>query len=191
MKKEKIKSLAVILCATAILASIASGTNAFFTADERAHNVITTGNVDIELVEMMENNEGELVEFENQNGVMPGMDVSKIVTVKNTGEQPAYVRIVVDKTISLADGSTENVDTSLVTYDINTEKWTDRDGYYYYNEPLAAGLETEPLFTAVSFSEEMDNLYQSSQIEINIQAQATQVANNGATVFEAAGWPAE
>ena len=31
---------------------LAYGTSAYFTAEEKAHNVITTGNVDIDLIEM-------------------------------------------------------------------------------------------------------------------------------------------
>jgi hypothetical protein len=52
-------------------------------------------------------------------------------------------------------------------------------------------MTTEPLFTTVSFSIEMGNIYQNSRSTVEINAQATQVANNGTTVFEAAGWPAQ
>ena len=193
MKKERIKSLAVVLCMTAVIATVASGTSAFFTEEERAHNVITTGNVDIDLIEMADldgDGKGD-VQFEDVKGVTPGEEVSKIVTVENTGSQPAYVRILVDKTITLKDNPTEKEDESLVECDINTTDWKEQDGFYYYNTPLEAGAETAPLFTTVTFSEKMGNLYQSSEISIDIQAQATQVANNGATVFDALGWPAE
>jgi hypothetical protein len=35
----------------------------------------------------------------------------------------------------------------------------------------------------------MSNLYQQSKAILTIQAQGVQVANNGETVLEAAGWP--
>ena len=35
----------------------------------------------------------------------------------------------------------------------------------------------------------MGNDYQESVFEVTVHAQATQVANNGSTVLEAAGWP--
>jgi len=35
----------------------------------------------------------------------------------------------------------------------------------------------------------MDNLYQGCKAEIDVFAQAVQVANNGASALEAAGWP--
>jgi len=171
---------------------LAYGTSAYFTAEEKAHNVITTGNVDIDLIEKADpDGDGVLEDFKDVTGVTPGTDVSKIVTVKNTGGQPAWVRIKLIKTITLENGETEDIDESLVSYDINTTNWTEKDGYYYYNVELAPNAETEPLFTAVTFSEEMGNLYQNSQTVIDVQAQATQVANNGASVFDAAGWPVE
>lgn len=168
------------------------GTNAFFTAEEQVHNVITTGNIDIELVEMaIPEDGGDPVPFENVTGVVPGEEVSKIVTVKNTGEQPAYVRIKLNKAISLADDIKGEADLSLISCDLNTKDWTEKDGYYYYNTVLDAGKETEPLFTTVTFAKEMGNMYQGSQTELTVQAQATQVANNGNSVLEAKGWPAE
>ena len=188
--KRRIWMCAVVAIGFSILAS---GTGAFFTAEEKAHNVITTGNVDIELIEKTNSDsdgDGELDDFENVSGVAPGTEVSKIVTVKNTGSQPAWVRIKVTKAITLENGSAEDADTSLVSYDINTTYWTENDGFYYYNEVLVPGTTTkEPLFTTVTFSSEMRNLYQNSTITIDIQVQATQVANNGTTVLDAAGWP--
>ena len=75
--------------------------------------------------------------------------------------------------------------------DINTEKWTEKDGWYYYNEKLAPGEATEPLFTEVSFAAEMDNVYQESKLKLDIMANGTQTAHNGETVLQAAGWPEE
>lgn len=186
MKKKIMLGAAFVFC----LSIMAYGTNAFFTSEEQVHNVITTGDIDIDLIEMMEPEDGgDLVPFEDQTGVMPGTEVSKIVTVKNTGGQPAYIRVKVDKAIILADESSDNVDLSLVTYNLNTEHWTEKDGFYYYNEVLAVDAETEPLFTAVTFASEMGNMYQGSNAEIDVQAQATQVANNGTSALEALGWP--
>ena len=54
---------------------------------------------------------------------------------------------------------------------------------------MSPGERTEPLFTKVTFSTEMGNLYQGSRAEIAVLAQATQVANNGETALEADGWP--
>ena len=184
--KKKIFTIAVI----AIVASLAAyGTLAYFTYEDSAENVITTGNVKIALEELSLTDDGELIPFDGAYDVMPGEDVSKIVQVKNTGSQDAWIRISVDKAITLADGITEEADISLITYGVNTDSWTEKDGFYYYSSALKAGETTEPLFKEVHFSAEMGNMYQSSTAVIIVTAQATQVKNNGATVLEAAGWP--
>lgn len=189
--KRRIWMCAVVAIGFSILAS---GTGAYFTAEEKVHNVITTGNVDIDLIEKTDfdsDGDGELDDFENVSSVTPGTEVSKIVTVKNTGGQPAWVRIKVEKSITLADGVIGEIDESLISYDINTEYWIEQGDYYYYTEALAPGATTEPLFSKVSFAPEMGNLYQNCTVAIDVQAQATQVANNGTTVLEADGWPAD
>jgi len=184
------KKLCVIALLVICLAIAAYGTTAFFTREEIVHNVITTGNVDIELQEWADTGSG-LVPFEDVDGVLPGTEVSKIVQVKNTGDQAAWIRVHVDKSIHLADGVQGEVDLSLLSFDLNTENWAEVDGYYYYTAILRPDQTTPPLFTHVTFSEAMDNLYQNSTAAIEVTAQATQVANNGASPLTAAGWPAE
>ena len=186
----------ILLIATAIiLVSIISiGTLAYFTDEEKASNVITTGNIDIELEEWMEdaNNDDEPIPFP-ENGVsdvMPGSQISKIVQVRNIGGNPAYVRIQVVKTIELGDAPGQVPDLDLITFDLNTEKWElGTDGYYYYKNVLQPGDVTEPLFTVVTFDSDMGNMYQESSATVDITAHAVQSDNNGATVFDAQGWP--
>lgn len=185
--KKKIASL-VVFIAVAVMSI--SGTMAYFTADEIATNVITSGDIDIILYEMEEVDD-VLKPFEDKDGVMPGENISKIVYVKNDGSNPAYIRIKVDKQVTLADGTNSAAGLQLVTCDFNTKDWTYKDGYYYYNEALAPDAETTPLFTTVTFSKAMGNEFQNCKATINVWAQAVQVKNNGATVFDAAAesWP--
>lgn len=186
MKKKLFICAFIAVC----LSMIAYSTTAFFTYEDTAKNVIIMGNIKIELQELaVPEGGGEPVPFVDPIDVLPGTDVSKIVQVKNIGEQPAWVRISAAKAILLADGVTGDVDLSLVTYDLNTQYWIEQDGYFYYNAVLEAGETTEPLFTKVTFAANMGNMYQQSEAMIQINVQATQVANNGATVLEAAGWP--
>lgn len=186
--KRKIVVIALIV---ALVAVLAVGTAAYFTAEDTATNVITSGSVSIKLHEMAKTDDGELKPFENGQGVMPGSVVSKIVTVENTGSGTAWVRISVEKSIELSEGREGETDLGLISFDLNTESWTEQDGYYYYNTALAAGEETAPLFTAVTFSTGMGNLYQGSTALVSVRAQATQTANNGDSALTAAGWPAE
>ena len=187
--KKKMVTIAVLLLA---LTMLGYGTIAFFTAEKTATNVITAGNIDIELQETAVTEDGRTIIFEESQerfGVMPGEEVSKIVQIVNTGDNEAYVRIGIEKSIKLAEGVSGEPNTDLITMDFNSDNWTAKDGYYYYSQPLAPGTKTEPLFRNVIFNPSMSNMYQGSEAIIKVYAQATQVKNNGATVFEAAGWP--
>ena len=186
--RKRIAFAAVLALCLALF--VTSGTLAYFSDESKADNVITTGGIDIELKEMaIPEGGGDPVPFKDRENIMPGMEVSKIVSVENKGESPAYVRIKVDKEIILAGGSTQKPDLSLLYYDVNTKDWTEKDGYYYYNAVLEPKAETTPLFTAVTFDKKMDNLYQGCEAHIDVAADAVQVANNGSTALEAAGWP--
>ena len=184
MKKRILAISLVVIC----LSLCISSTLAYFTAEERERNVITAGNIKIDLIET----DGEGNPFKDVDGVMPGMAVDKVVNVKNTGANPCWVRLAVDKKIILAEGKEGTPDPSLVNIQkFHPEYWTEKDGYYYYNEILPPGeLTKAPLFEEVSFdAERMGNLYQRSKAVIDVQAYAVQSANNGGTVLEAKGWP--
>lgn len=185
MKKKTFFCALIIMC----VSIIAYGTSAYFTTEDTATNVITAGNIKIDLQEWaVPDDGGEPVPFEDATDVMPGTEVSKIVQVKNTGGQPAWIRISLKESIILAEGVTGDADLSLISYDLNKDNWTEKDGYYYYNKALEPDDTTEPLFTKVIFSEKMSNMYRLSKAVIEVNAEATQTANNGKTVFEAAGW---
>lgn len=189
IRKKLVTSALVLL----LLTMLGAGTLAYFNAETTATNVITSGSIDIELQETAVV-DGETIQFQESQerfGVMPGEAVSKIVQVVNTGANDAYVRLHVEKSIKLAEGVEGTPDVSLITMDFNSDNWiyNEEDGFYYYNTALAPGAETEPLFKNVIFDPDMSNMYQGSEATIVVNAQATQVANNGATVFEAAGWP--
>ena len=189
MKKKVLLAAALVVC----LAVAVSGSLAYFTAEERTHNVITTGGIAIELLEttgQLDEN-GNPILFEDVSGVMPGASVAKIVQVKNTGANDAYIRVSVEKAIELAQGVEGEANLTLVSLDLNTMNWTEKDGYYYYNGPLAPDASTEPLFTHVTFDTAMGNQYQGSRALVDVKAYAVQSDNNGATALLAQGWPAE
>ena len=190
--KRKIAALVVFI---AIAVMSISGTMAYFTADSVATNVITAGNIDITLEEWQVENEIPFPE-KGLEGVMPGDNIAKIVKVRNDGDYPAYIRVLVDKKVELADRTATDNESDLISIDFNTADWTyqydetEGVGFYYYNSPLEAGAATVPLFTTVSFSTEMGNVFQNSKVQIDVKAYAVQVKNNGKTVLDAAGWPA-
>lgn len=186
MKKKRF-----IISLIAVCVSIAAySTLAYFSYEDTATNVITAGDIKIDLQEWsISNDSGEQIPFDNVFDVQPGMEVSKIVQIKNIGGQDAWVRISLDKSIILADGVEGEIDLSLISYDLNTEYWIEQNGYYYYNKILKSGEVTNPLFTKVIFSPNIGNDYQESKAIIKIDAEATQTANNGQSVFETNGWP--
>jgi predicted ribosomally synthesized peptide with SipW-like signal peptide len=179
MKRKLLAGALIAVC----LSIAAYGTVAYFTAEDTAANTITAGNIEIDLLDSAQPEDGITI--------MPGTESAKTVKVENTGDHPAYIRILLDKSIVLADGVEGETDSRLIDMDINIKDWTEKDGYYYYNKPLAAGETTEPLFTKISFSKDMNNLYQNSKAVIIAYASAVQSENNGANVMEATGWPAE
>ncbi len=187
---KALKSKLLLLALVAITCStLAYGTLAYFTAEDTAHNIITTGDIKIDLLEWIDADRQTPFPEGGVHDVMPGSAQGKLVEVKNLGTGDAYIRIAVDKAITLAEGAQGQVNTDLLLLDIDTDHWTYKDGYYYYHEPLAAGKTTAPLFTTVTFSSGMDNLYQGATASVTLRAYAVQIANNGATVFDAAGWP--
>lgn len=183
--KRKILLLSVLAICVAILAA---GSLAYFTAEDTAHNVITTGSVDITLLEWAD--EEKQTPFEDLGGIMPGMSITKIAEVKNTGASDAWIRVRIDKTITLTRAGT--ADAALVELDLNLDDWTQgEDGYLYYKEAVKPGETTAPIFTTVTFNRTMGNEYQNATAKVDIYAQGVQTANNGETVEEAQGWPAE
>ena len=179
------KKLLILSLAAICLAITAIGTLAYFTSEGTAHNVITTGGVEIAVQEWAD--EDKQTPFEDLEGIMPGMTVTKIAEIKNTGASDAWVRVKVEKNIQLQGEG--KPDTGLVELTLNTADWTEKDGYYYYTKVLKPGEVTAPIFTAVTFKPDMGNEYQNATATVDVVAQAVQTANNGATVMDAQGWP--
>ncbi len=182
--KNKIFALALIAICLALLGY---GTYAYYTDSTTTHNIIRSGKVAITLDEWADEEETIPFPEDTVEGVMPGEDVTKIVEITNQKDSAdAWVRILVEKEIILAEGIDEEADLDMIVLDINEDKWELRDdGYYYYKEVLMTGETTEPLFTTVTFHKKMDNRYQGCTVRISVTAEAVQAANNDSQ----AGWP--
>jgi len=190
MKKQRIFLAAALICC---LALAGGGTLAFFTAQETAYNVITTGELAMDLVEM---HNGALWPENGVSGVMPGDEIEKIVTVENIGSVDFYTRVKVTGQI-LLEGKEEPIEMKpehVELVGLNDEDWIKgEDGYYYYNTALAASAdatptETAPLFTAVRLKPELGNEYQNATLTVLVEAQAVQSRNNGTGPLDAIGW---
>ena len=132
--KRKLLILSVLaIC----IATLTAGTLAYFTSEGKAHNVITTGGVEIAVQEWAD--EDKQTPFENLNGVMPDTTVTKIAEIRNTGAAAAWVRVQVRKTIRLAQDGKPDASMIEMIY-TDTEDWKDGgDGYFYYQKALQPG----------------------------------------------------
>ncbi len=189
-KKQKILLISIAL----LIVAVVGGTSAFFVTSDRAHNVITTDGVSIDLIESTDRVgvDGRSIPFTNIDNAMPGGTYSKIPQVKNTDHGDVWVRILVKNSAKAADGSVISAPADAIQADYNTHNWLNGgDGYYYYYRALKAGETTEPLFTKVTLSKNLSASFADTSFSINIVAQGVQVANNGNNIYEAEGWPEE
>ena len=149
------RAVAVVTAVAACVALTAGGTLAYFSASERAHNVITSGGVGIELLEWSLDEQGNRVPFEDVEGVMPGQSVDKIVEVRNDGQAPAWVRVKAEVSAELAnvpEGEAPALLSDVVKIDYDEDAWTLEGGWWHYGRPLPAGEVTTPLFQHVAFA---------------------------------------
>lgn len=86
------------------------------------------------------------------------------VTVKNTGNTDAYIRVAIVANAVDADGNVIAGDHPA--YTVNPTNWTQIGNYYYYNGIVSSGESTAELFTGdVNFADG----------EVNILAESIQV----------------
>ncbi|MBQ4638465.1 MAG: hypothetical protein IJB92_06985 [Clostridia bacterium] len=188
MKKKVLYIAALVIC----LSIITNGTLAYFTAIDTARNVITSGGVNIKVVEQQLKN-GKIEPYANDPiKIMPASAVSKIVSVLSTN-QAAWIRMNYTVTVFDANGKVMDIPAGelekAVIIEPNQASWKKIDGWWYHKTAVESGEMTAPLFDSVSFSADMDNKYQLCRIEIDVNAQAVQKANNAARATEAVGWP--
>ncbi len=168
------KRIALIGMAVVFAACIlVGGTFAWFTDRQEVTNVVTMGNVSVVLNDI----------YEGHTVALPSKTVSKIVSVTNDGEQPAYVRIQLKKYWSAyaEDGKqpdgTENPELIHINF-TNPEDWVlGNDGAYYYQKPLEPDVTTSNLFESFTLDEKIDNRYDQLQGNIEVSAQAVQSKN--------------
>ena len=189
--KKLIASVIALIVTTVVIFS--AQTVAYFSDKIETNPVITVSGTNLA---------GELIENTVINGavvsgpvavrVMPGHTVAKSVAVRNTGAINMFLRMTVDVEFQLSQEYEDaSVDPTLVDFVINDTYWIEDDGYYYYKEAISHGEITEPLFTEITFSGDMDNTYTNSTITFQIKAYAVQSNGNEPSALQAQGWPDE
>lgn len=129
-KSIKILSTILALLVIFIVCNI-ENINAFFSDSDTLINEVKIGSI-----------KTEIIEENDTKTIVPGDNFKKVVSVKNIGESPCYVRIRV--LIS------PNQYTKELNLDINTFDWDYQNGYYYYKHVLYCGESTTPLFTQLT-----------------------------------------
>lgn len=174
MKKKLVLSLA----AAAMIGTLAvGGTLAWFTDTEKATNVVTTGHVDISIMEK-DSEDGEYEVQDSQGLELDGKYVSnatvdKFVKVQNNeGSNKAWIRVTVELP--------EKMEGAELILDSN--KWESVDGYYYYADPVEVGAMTEALITGVklpNWGNEMTDQGLDDGLSIIVNAEAVQWDDRG------------
>lgn len=163
--KKKILSLALVI---ALVAIMVSGTLAYFTAEDEVTNTFTVGSVKIEIYENGEATEEDTIPFGPLTPVVneedPSADESyfdKVVNVKNTGLNDAYIRVYIAVPSQLIH--------TYLRLDLNTEGWSGPvaseavvDGVTYdvlaydYTAAVAPGASTGDLLKGVYLASDVD-----------------------------------
>lgn len=188
MTKKKILTLAMCIAMAAILAV---GTLAYFTDTDKADNVFTVGNVEIELTETKWKAEGEEAE-----DVYPGEALPKNPNVTNNGNNPCFVRLKVEGLDVLGEDNMITYETNYVTGALGKDWERYTDGYFYYKKVLPADASTETdLFDQIRIPTSVTNGYDGSY-DVVVSAEAVQAqgakpsfsAVEAMTVAEIAAW---
>ena len=162
------KKLTVVVTAVTLVALIAIGaTLAWFTDSKEVTNVVTMGNIKITLEEPIfsEENENNTI-----TGVLPNQPIDKDPTIENVGKNDAYVRVLLAYE-GLTETQSQEVEALL---DIDGENWIKgEDGYYYYQNILAAGADPIVLFTKLTVPD-WGNEINDTEFKVNITAEAVQ-----------------
>lgn len=161
------KKILAISLAVCLLAALGAGlTLAYLKDSKTAENTFTVGSVTIDLTEPNWNTGTDEGGYPRESAlVYPGEKLDKDPTVKNTGTSPALIRVKVEiPTFGAAPG------TPYATVEGVDEGWELHNGYYYYMEPLAAGVTAPPVFTAVRFSTDITNGIAGDSIDVTAYA---------------------
>lgn len=145
--------------------------------------VFAEGPVNISIVEVVNDGGGGYKPWEDITGAMPGMTYSAIPRVKNDGMVPVPVRMCLSESAVNATG--ESIALPANAFGINIgDGWTldnNESGNpddpasgncYKYNNELAVGDVTEPIFTEVALNSSLGNEYNNSTFNLHLEATA-------------------
>lgn len=185
-KESKFKRLLPILLIIVIVAGlIGGGSLAYITREDRARNTISSGEIKVKLYNMLDENTA--MPEKGIYGVLANISYPNIVYAHNDCDYPEFIRMRISKKITDREGN--QLDTTKIVPDINTDDWTYKeDGYYYYNHVLAPHSDTTPLYETLYFDKSINNDYKTATLQVHIVVEAVQSDNNSNSALEAEGW---
>lgn len=167
MKNKKL--IALVAAGVLVVGGIAGGTLAYFTDSKDASNVITMGEVTIDLTEPSFPDD-KIIE-----NVKPNQKIAKDPTI-TLGEDSnsAYVRA----TITMEGLDAKQQEEMLANIEINVGWYHNpTDGYYYFNTALTKENPKVVLFNEVTIPETWGNELSKRTFKINVNAEAIQADN--------------
>jgi len=178
------RKLILLFIIAALLSILTTGTLAYHVSYGASENIITTGNIRLEVHNQTE--DGSPIPDDGAMACLPGSLYSRIVTVENTGDHPLYLRVKIAKYVQDSNLPAED----CLNLDLDTVNWIYSDGFYYYHKVLEPGEISSPIFTEVEIDgENVDNLYLGKTLMLDVLAYGVQSENNADTILTAVGWP--
>ena len=164
-------TLAVIMIAASSLLAI-KGTIAYFQNQSNINNFLYVKELKVDLLDL----------FDNNKYALPGDTLNKDVSMSNTGEVDAIVRIQLTPSWTPSTDSNGNIlsnDTITVNFSNTVQTdWTFIDGWWYYNKILLPGEDTsllvDSLYYTVVSNDTHDIDYSNSQYSLDVLAQSLQ-----------------
>lgn len=195
----KNKKIAIVACIGLALCFLISGAYAFMTAEtEELTNVVTYGNIKIELLEPgwdnLEDSDADKIPDIAEN-LSPGETISKDPTIKNVGKNKTYAFFEIQipkKSVDYADSNglpvsaDPNNPNDLFSYTLNNS-WTlfnvdesneEYNSYFYhYVSSVEPQATTTPIFNSVEFIDFIEGQFSEENCHIKVVAYGSQIIN--------------
>lgn len=163
------KPLTLFVALVLLLTLAVGGSLAWLVSNDKVTNSMVPGNVPIEIEEDIKDN------------------VKKSITIKNTGNIDAYVRVAVVANKVDADGNI--IVGTAPELKLNTEKWQLLpDGYYYYKGVVAPDTSTESLGSISFVDAEVNILAESIQVQGGITGDGKASVDAWKASFDGSIW---
>ncbi|MGN0355492.1 MAG: hypothetical protein ACI4EI_10510 [Muricoprocola sp.] len=176
MKKKR--SLLCMVIGGCLLFGSVSG--AYWSLAGSSGNLVTIGTYQNQIVE----------EYREPGQVHPGQTVEKKVSVSNTGSVDTLIRVQIQKMFGTEekDGTfieDKTLDPEMIQISCDTEYWTKKGDYYYYNQVLKAGeITRKPLFEQYVLSDKAGNEYMDKAARIIVTMESVQAEGNALQIWD-------